>query len=85
MKDFIRDLVYSDKIFDNPVLGKVSCGSFSETLTSCKENLIKKRTVDPCAELKQLTSMCYSTRNNQEINNYIMNEFEDALMLVKFL
>ena len=32
MLDFIRSLAYSDKIFDNPVLGKVSCGAFSDSL-----------------------------------------------------
>lgn len=32
MFDQIRQLVYSDKIFDHPILGKVSCGAFSDTL-----------------------------------------------------
>lgn len=32
MFDQIRQLIYSDKIFEHPVLGKVSCGAFSDTL-----------------------------------------------------
>jgi hypothetical protein len=36
MFDFLRELVYSDKIFEHPVLGKISCGAFSDTLVQCK-------------------------------------------------
>jgi hypothetical protein len=85
MREYIRELVYSDKIFDNPVLGKVSCGSFNETYTSCKDSNARNKTTDPCIELSQLASRCYSSRNNQDINDYIMNEFEESLLLLKFL
>ena len=85
MRDFLRDLVYSDKIFDNPVLGKVSCGAFNETLISCKQHSRRDRSLNPCLELKQLTSHCYSSKSSEELNRYIMNEFEESLILQKFL
>jgi len=48
MREYIREIVYSDKIFENPVLGKVSCGAFNETFSSCKENNFRPKGVDPC-------------------------------------
>lgn len=48
MIDHLRTLVYSDKIFDNPVLGKVSCGAFSDTLAECKKVNFRAQTADPC-------------------------------------
>jgi hypothetical protein len=75
MFDHIRQLVYSDKIFDNPVLGKVSCGAFSDTLTECKNTNFRAQTQDPCLELKQITSKCYGARDSQEVNEWIASQF----------
>lgn len=64
MFDYFRVLVYSDKIFDNAVLGKVSCGAFSETYTECKNINRRSQGQDPCIELKQLTSKCFNAKDN---------------------
>lgn len=48
MFDHIRTLLYSDKIFDNAVLGKVSCGAFSDSLKECKEANRRAQGQDPC-------------------------------------
>jgi hypothetical protein len=48
MFDYMREMVYADKIFDNPVLGKISCGAFSETYISCKQTNRRSKSIDPC-------------------------------------
>ena len=67
------------------MLGKVSCGAFSESLTACKDNNRKNKGVDPCLELNQLTRKCFSAKNKDEVNSYILAEFNEAAMLHKFL
>jgi hypothetical protein len=52
MFDQIRQLVYSDKIFEHAVLGKVSCGAFSDTLKECKTANFRAQGQDPCMELR---------------------------------
>ncbi len=64
MIDQLWTLVYSDKIFDSPVLGKVSCGAFSDTLAECKKVNFRAQGADACLELKQLTSKCYTSKDN---------------------
>lgn len=85
MFDHIRTLLYSDKIFDNPVLGKVSCGAFSDSLKECKTANHRAQGQDPCLELKQLSSKCYSSRNHDEMNQWIAAQFHESLMMFKFL
>lgn len=56
MFDQLRQLVYSDKIFEHKVLGKVSCAAFADTLKECKSANFRSGGLDPCLELKQLTN-----------------------------
>jgi hypothetical protein len=41
--------------------------------------------LDPCAELKHLTSKCYTASTRQDVEAFIDREFEETLMLIKFL
>jgi len=75
MFDYIRELFYSDKIFENKVLGKVSCGAFNDSLTECKQYNTRSRGADPCAELKMLSKKCYAAASKEEIDTYINKEF----------
>ena len=64
MLDLLQEFVYSDKIFENNVLGKVSCASFSDTLRECKRiNKFADISVDPCVELRQVTDHCYKSKD----------------------
>ena len=85
MFDQMRQLVYSDKIFEHAVLGKVSCGAFSDTLTECKNTNFRSKGPDPCLELKQLTNKCYGGKNVEEVKAWIDSQFEETLMMMKFL
>ncbi len=48
MFDYLRELTYADKILENSVLGKISCGAFNDTLSDCKQHNRKYRGLDPC-------------------------------------
>jgi hypothetical protein len=85
MFDYIRELVYSDKIFENKVLGKVSCGAFNDSLAECKLYNSRNKGADPCFELKMLSKKCYASAKKEEIDAYINKEFEETLILIKFL
>jgi hypothetical protein len=47
MLDYLQAIFYSDKILNNPILGKVSCESFHESYKSCKQ-AHRKEIRDPC-------------------------------------
>ena len=66
-------------------MGKVSCGAFSESYSSCKESNLATKELNPCMELKLLASRCYSAKDSAEVNDYIMGEFEEGLMMLRFL
>jgi len=71
MFDYLRELVYSDKIFENKVLGKVSCGAFNDSLAECKQYNTRHSGTDPCLELKMLARKCYAASSKEEIDEYI--------------
>lgn len=85
MFDQFRQLVYSDKIFEHPVLGKVSCGAFADTLKECKAANFRSKGQDLCLELKQVTSKCYGGKDVTEVKAWIDSQFEESLMMMRFL
>ena len=86
MLEYFQELIYSDKVFENKVLGKVSCAAFSETLKDCKQTHRMSRVmVDPCVELRQVTDHCYRSKDVNEVNQWLDSQFKEAFMLFKFL
>ena len=63
MFEYFREILYSDKVFENKVLGKVSCAAFGETLRECKQVNKTSKNVDICVEVRQMTDQCYMAKD----------------------
>lgn len=85
MLDRLREVFYTDKIFDNPILGKVSCASFNEAYFECKMQTKGRRKNDPCSELNMMARKCYHLKDNKQVNEWIFKEFQESLMMIRFL